>query len=350
MALNSHTGPSSNSRSNQLSKLTTTQDRHPELWQDSNQKRDGFAHLLNGLAEKMSTDEAVNICLLTESIAGHFAYGYTTLQKGEITLDLARGHGDLNQLLAPTTLERAEAFELIKTPTIYDGWAERSQHRVARRTLWELGPTAKKYLDMQTIRGYDQDTTSLRSDANEGIVHRYILRLTEHVYRGKGKEVDTYVRADAVADIRDDLAAKVYDMVAYNDNGSIYATCEIEMRPLDRAHVANDARLQAALPGDSDWVVCRKEDVNRLLDTFVKDGAITLPNGHPGWGNALDLSTNNAMERLKRVVDSSDGSIPTLESPIITTVNTADNIRQIAQEVRPEIFSELNLDLSGVEQ
>ncbi|OAQ53965.1 hypothetical protein HTG_00110 [Natrinema mahii] len=343
MSLNSPSRTLPSDRSNRLGKVTTTQDRQPHLWADSTKEFDGFARLLNALAERMTTDEAVNICLLVECIADHFAHGYTTIRDGATTIDLARGHADLNQLLSPSTLERAEAFDVIETPTVYDGWERLTRHQIARRTLWDLGPVAKEYLDMQAIRGYDEETSTLRSDANEGIVHRYILRLTEHVYRGKNKYVKTYVKADTVTDIREDLGSKVYDLVAYDD-GSIYATCEVEMRPLDRAHVADDARLQAAIPGDSDWVVYRKQDTNRLLATFVSDGAIELPDGHPGWGDALDLSTNNAMERLERIFDAPDGTVPALESPIVTTVNTADNVREMAQESRPEIFRELNLD------
>jgi hypothetical protein len=203
---------------------------------------------------------------------------------------------------------------------------------------------AKKHLDMQAMRGFDEETATLRSDANEGIAHRYILRLTEHAYAGDGKRVETYVKAEYVADVSEKLEAKVYDIVAYNENDSVYATCEIEMRPVDRAHVTDDARLQAALPGDSDWVVYRKQDVNRLLHTFVRDGAIRLPSRHPGWGNALDLSTTSAMERLERVFESSNGAVPTLASPIINSVNTADNIRAKAQSARPEIFRELDLE------
>lgn len=342
MSLNSPTRTPSSERPNRLSTVTTTQDRYPGLWKNSTENYDGFARLLNTIAEKMTTDEAVNICLFVECIADHYAQGYTTIEDGTTTIDLARGHAELNQLLSPTTLERAEAFGVIEIPTVYDGWTRLERHQIARRTLWEIGPTAKEYLDMQSVRGYDQETATLRSDANEGITHRYILRLTEHVYRGQNKRVKTYVKADTVANIRDDLGSKVYDLVAYDADGTIYATCEVEMRSLDRAHVADDARLQAALPGDSDWVVHRKQDVNRLLQTFVRDGAIDLPDDHPGW-DALDLSTTNAMERLERVFVAPNGTVPTLESPIVSTVNTADNIREMAQEARPEIFRELNL-------
>jgi len=342
--LNTPSKPPSSERPNRLSTVTTTQDRQPELWEDSQHDFDGFARLLNALAEKTTTDEAVNICLLAECIADHFARGYTTLEGETTTIDLARGHSDLNQLLSPTTLERAEALDVIESPTVYDGSTKVLRHKIARRTLWDLGPMAKKHLDMQAIRGFDEETATLRSDANEGVAHRYILRLTEHAYVGAGKRVETYVKADYVADVSQNLEEKVYDMVAYNENGSVYATCEIEMRPSDRAHVTDDARLQAALPGDSDWVVYRKQDVNRLLHTFVRDGAIDLPSGHPGWGDALDLSTTSAMERLKRVFEASDGTVPTLESPIITSANTADNIRAKAQAACPEIFCELELE------
>lgn len=344
MALNTPSRNPNQERPNQLSTDTTIDDRAPTLWANSNQKRDGFARLLNHIAEQTTTDEATNICLLAECIADHFAHGYTTIDGGKTTIDLARGHGDLNKLLSPTTLERAEALEVIESPTIYNGWVADTRQRIARRALWDLGSLAKKHLDMQAVRGFDQDTATLRSDANEGIAHRYILRLTEHSYRGKGKQVRSYVKADAVANVPDELESKVYDIVAYNPDGSIYATCEVEMQPLNRSHVANDARLQAVLPGDSDWVVYRKHDVNRLLDTFVNDGAIQLPPNHPGWGEALDLSTSNAMERLERVFNHSNGRVPTLESPIITSVNSADNIRAMAQNARPEVFRELTLE------
>lgn len=345
MSLNTPSKPPSSERPNHLSTVTTTQDRQSELWEDSQHDFDGFARLLNALAEKTTTDEAVNICLLAECIADHFARGYTTIEAETTTIDLARGHSDLNQLLSPTTLERAEALDVIESPTVYNGSTKVSRHKIARRTLWDLGPMAKKHLNMQAIRGFDEETATLRSDANEGIVHRYILRLTEHTYAGAGKRVETYVKVDHVANIsQDELEEKVYDIVAYNEDGSIYATCEIEMRPVDRAHVTDDARLQAAFPGDSDWVVYRKQDVNRLFHTFVRDGAIVLPSGNPGWGDALDLSTTTAMERLERVFEASDGTVPTLESPIITSVNTADNIRAKAQAVCPEIFRELELE------
>jgi len=321
----------------------TTNDRRPQLWVNSNRDLDGFARLLNELAERIPTQEAVNICLLVECIADHYARGFTTIKDKEIKIDLARGHGELNQLLSPSTLEKAEAFNLIDTPTVYIGWKQVERHQVARRTLWELGTATKDHLDLEEIRGIDEDTATLRSDLNEGIVHRYLVRLTEHVYTGMGKDVYTYVKADQIADLPEELTEKIYDIIAYNQDQSVYASCEIEMRPVDRAHVAEDARLQAAIPGDSDWVVHRKQDVNRLLDTFVKDSAIELPNGHPGWGDALDLSTTNAMERLERVFKSSHGTVAGLESPIITTANSADNIREKAQECRPAVFRELSL-------
>jgi len=80
----------------------------------------------------------------------------------------ARGHSDLNQLLSPTTLERAEALDVIESPTVYDGSTKVLRHKIARRTLWDLGPMAKKHLDMQAIPGFDEETATLRSDANEG--------------------------------------------------------------------------------------------------------------------------------------------------------------------------------------
>jgi len=343
MALNTSNQSSDSERPNRLSTVMTAQDRKPSLWEDSHKNQDGFARLLNSVAEKTTTDEAANICLLVEHIAAHFAYGHTTIEDGTTTIDLACGHRALNQLLAPTTLERAEALGIIASPTVYDGSTKVSRQKIARRTLWDLGHVAKTHLDMEAVRGFDEEAGSLRSDANEGIAHRHILRLVEHVYIGKGKDVRTYVKADAVANVPEELEAKVYDIVAYNQDGSIYATCEVEMRPVDRSHVADDSRLHAVLSGDSDWVVYRKQDVNRLLSTLVRDGAINLPADHPGW-ESLDLSTKYAMERLDRVFDNPNGSVSALMSPIVTSVNTADNIREQAQNGRPEIFQELDLD------
>ena len=341
MALNRPSRQTTTTRPDRLSRVTTTADRRPELWKDSKREFDGFAKLLNHLAEKTDTDRAVNICLFVECIADHFARGFTTIRDGETTLDLARGHKELNQLVSPTTLECAEALEVIRLPTVYAGSRKRTREQIARRRLWDLGSTAKEFIDMEAVRGYDEETATLRSDLNEGIAHRHILRLAKLTYAGRGKRVKTYVKADSIADVPDELSAKVYDLVAYNQ-GSVYATCEVEMQPTDRAHITDDARLHAMLPGDSDWIVYRKQDVNRLLHTFVRDGSITLPDGHPGWGNALDLSTTFAMERLQRVVESPEGSIPSLESSIVTSVNTADNLREMAQAASPKIFQELD--------
>ncbi|MFC7018544.1 MULTISPECIES: hypothetical protein [Haloarcula] len=341
--MNTPSKPSSPERPNELSTITTTEDRQPHLWRDSHQDFDGFARLLNALAEKTeTTDEAINICLLAECIADHFARGCTTVENTTTTIDLAQGHSEINQLLSPTTLERAEALDVIEPPTVYNGSDKIPRRKIARRTLWDLGPTAKEYLDMQAVRGFDEKSTSLRSDANEGIAHRYIVRLTEHAYTGAGKRVKTYIRAADVADVSPELDDKVYDIVAYGDDGTVAATCEVEMRPNNRSHITDDARLHAILPGDSDWVVYRKQDVNRLLSTFVRDGSIELPDGHPGW-DAPDLSTTNAMERLERVFDAPSGSVPSLQSPIITSVTTADNIRAMAQTRRPDVFQELTL-------
>jgi len=343
MVLNTPSEPSSSERPNQLARRTTTNDRRPQLWKDSHQDRDGFARLLNAVAEKSTNDEAANLCLFVECIADHFARGYTSIDDEATALDLACGHSRLNQLLAPTTIERAEALGLVKPPVVYDGSSKVTRRRIARRTLWDLGPTAKEYLDMQAVRGFDETSSSLRSDANEGIAHRYIVRLAEIAYAGAGKRVRTYVRAADVATVSPELDEKVYDIVAYGDGGTVDATCEVEMRPDNRSHITDDARLHAILPGDSDWVVYRKQDVNRLLDTLVRDGSIELPDGHPGW-EAPDLSTTNAMGRLERVFDAPSGSVPSLESPIITSVNTADNIREMAQARRSSIFQELTLE------
>jgi len=125
-----------------VSTVTTTQDRQPELWEDSQHDFDGFARLLNAL-EKTTTDEAVNICLLAECIADHFARGYTTLEGETTTIDLARGHSDLNQLLSPTTLERAEAL-MSSNPRQYTMVDQGSSSQNCSTNPMGLGPDGEE--------------------------------------------------------------------------------------------------------------------------------------------------------------------------------------------------------------
>lgn len=338
---NSSSGSPSNDRPTTILKYMTTVDRCPDLWVDGD--AGGLRTLLTELAEQMSHKEAYAITMFVECLADHLASGETTLAGGDIVIDLARGHHDLNQFLAPTTLEKAEANDLIEPARVYDGWGQTTPTHIARRTLWDLGSKATEYLDLQAIRGYDEATGDLRSDANEGMAHRFLVRLAEHVYHGQDEvnSVRTYVRAGALANVDNDLQDHRYDLVALTADGSVHATCEAELKPVDRSHVVQDATLHAHLPGDSDWAVWRKQEVNRLLDTLVTDGAIVLPDGHPGW-SCLDIGTGEAMARLQRVRDAPDGGIARHESEIVTSVNSADNLREVAQTSRPAAFQELD--------
>lgn len=341
MVLHTPPHPTQSNRSNTIRNHTTDADLRPDLWEHSH---DSLGNLLNELAETMPKQEATAIGILVESLADQMATGHTQFDGEETVLDLAQGHHELNQLLAPETLEKAAAHNLIEPASIYDGHQQHTPDQIARRTLWDLGDTAKEYLDMQAIRGLNQASNDLRSDPNEGMAHRFMVRLTKHSYLGQDEidSVRTYVRVGNVTDVDDDLSAERYDLVAYSADGSINATCEVETRPVDKAHVINDAKIQALLPGDSDWVCWRKQDLNRLFDTLVKTGGITLPSGHPGW-ECKDIWTGESMHRLKRVRNAPDGSVLTFESPIITSGNTADNIREMAQQARPAVFHSLDL-------
>lgn len=325
-----------NSRQNTILNHTTKVDLRPQYWE---QGHDSLGDLVDELVEHMPEDEAWSIGVLVESLAEQMATGKTHFDGEQTTIDLAQGHHGINQLLAPETLEKAEAHGLIQPASIYDGHQRHTPNQIARRTLWDFGDIARDYLDMEAVRGLNTNTNDLRSDPNEGMVHRFMVRMTEHYYIGQDDvdSVRTYVRAGNVANVDDELADRRYDLVAYEADGSIHATCEIETKPVDREHIVADAKLHAHLPGDSDWVTWRKQDLNRLLDTFVKTGAITLPAGHPGW-ECTDIWTGESMERLERVRNAADGRVPSLESAIVTSVNTVDNIRALAQDVRPEVF------------
>jgi len=139
-------------------------------------------------------------------------------------------------------------------------------------------------------------------------------------------------------------------MVAYNENGSVYATCEIEMRPVieptSQMTLACKRHSRATVTG---WYIENRTstDCSRIRSRRSNRFAI-WPSG---WGDALDLSTTSAMERLKRGVRGLRWDCSHARKPIITSANTADNIRAKAQAACPKFSANWNSNnVDGTQQ
>ena len=300
----------------------------------------------------MDDHQTASTVLFVETLAEQMAHNKTTID--DVTCDLIVGHHHLNQLVSRRLLEQMVDLNLIKQPVIMDHWTRQTKSHIARRALWDLDNTAKKYLDMAYLRGYakvkhnegphagEQDVRDLRGDPNESIVHQYFIRALEHYYRHvEGyATVRTYVRLGDLTDVDEEVANRLLDVVVHDKNGNIAATAEAELHPMKSNAVTRDAEAMALLPGDSDWLVYSKGQVNDLLHTM--DGhLIQRPEEVPGW-DKRDTARTDAIDRLRRVWNSDKGRIPTLESPIVTDVNTIDNLRGLINEAAPWVFNPID--------
>lgn len=307
----------------------------------------GFVQYCYG--HNMDDHQTASTVLFVETLAEQMAHNKTTIEN--VMYDLIVGHHHLNQLVSRKLLEQMVALNVIKQPVIMDHWTRQTKSHIARRALWDLGDTAKAYLDMAYLRGYakvkhnegphasEQDVRDLRGDPNESMVHQYFIRALEHYYRYvKGyATVRTYVRLGDVADVDERVANRLLDVIAYDENGDITATAEAELHPMKSSDVIRDAEALALLPGDSDWLVYGKGQINDLLHTM--DGPlIQRPEEVPGW-DKRDTARTDAIDRLKRVRNSEKGRILSLDSPIVTDANTIDNLRGLIKEAAPWVYN-----------
>lgn len=338
----SNQGSSKPEDANHLHHETKDEERCEAVWDDLA----GFVQY----CDEHNMDDAQTACavLFVEAIAEQMAHDKTTI--GDVTFDLIAGHHHLNQFVSRRLLEQMEALEVIKPPTIMDRWTRKTKQQIARRTLWDLGSTSKEFLDLTYIRGYERvkrnagphaqtsDSRDQHGDPNESIVHRYFVRAGELFYRHvRGYEdVRTYVRLGDLTDVDSNVANRRLDIVAYDANGNIIATAEAERHPVESTGVVRDAEAMALVPGDTDWIVYAKPQLNDLLDTLDQQ-LITRPDGIPGWSKRR-TGKPDAMDRLRRVWNHPDGSIPRLESEIVTEVFTIDNLRALLRENVPYIF------------
>ncbi|WP_435317645.1 hypothetical protein [Haloarchaeobius sp. TZWSO28] len=295
-------------------------------------------------------DDAQTACavLFVEAIAEQMVHDKTTI--GDVTFDLIVGHHHLNQLVSRRLLEQMRALDLIKPPTIMDRWTRKTKQQIARRTLWGLGTTSKEFLDLAYIRGYERvknnagphaqtnDPRDQHGDPNESIVHRYFVRAGELFYRHvrRYSDVRTYVRLGDLTDVDSSVANRRLDIVAYDANGNITATAEAERHPVESTGVVRDAEAMALVPGDTDWIVYAKPQMNDLLNTLDQQ-LITRPDEIPGWSKRR-TGKPDAMERLRRIWNHPNGSIPRLESEIVTEVYSIDNLRALLNEHVSYIF------------
>lgn len=333
-------------RTNEFYLTKRDEERCEAVWDDLK----GFVQFCD--EHGLSVEETACVVLFVESIAEQMAHDQTTI--GGIVYDLILGHHHLNQLVSPRLIEQMEALEIIKPPSVMDRWTRVTKRQVARRVLWDIGATTKEYLDMAYIRGYERvkanpgphaqqkDVRDQRGDPNESIVHRYLVRAGELFYRyvsGYSK-VRTYVRLGDLMDVDVELANRRLDIVAFDDNQNIVATAEAELHPVDSTGVMRDAQSMALLPGDSDWIVFAKPQLNDLLNTLDEE-LITRPAEIPGWSKR-QTGRPDSLDRLRRVWNHPDGNIPALESAVVTDVYSIDNVRGLLQEHAAHVFQALD--------
>lgn len=335
-------------RSNILHHEVEDKERCEAVWSDL----EGFVDFCD--RHNMTREQTGCTVIFVETIAEQLAHNKTTI--GGVEYDLILGHHHLNKRVSPRLLEQMEAIELIAPPTIMDGWTRKTKQQIARRALWDLGSTAKEYLDMSYIRGYapvkrntgphaqEQDIRDLRGDPNESVTHKYFIRAGQLFYshiRGY-PEIRTYVRLGDITDVAENLANRRLDIVAYDDHGIITATAEAELHPLESDSVMRDAEAMALVPGDSDWIVYAKPQINDLLDT-LDDQILTRPNEIPGWTKRR-TSRQDALDRLQRVRTHPQGSVPSLESDVVSDVYSIDNLRAALKSNVPFVFDPIDPD------
>lgn len=256
----------------------------------------------------------------------------------DVTYPLIVGHTPLLNAVSIETRELAEHLDLIKRPACY-GTDKRIAPRaqIARTSYWDLGPTAKHFLDMQEVRRLGPGYEYQSSDRNEGIAHAVGVELERTRLNAQpGVRAEAFIRLpNHVRD--DDYAGSIYDVVGFRQSdNTVVETVEVELQTDNGAHVATDAAKLANAPGQSIWSTPNKASHNQLLRTMSREGLLRPQDDDSGFSHGL--ATDTATENLRALIV--DGKYRSLGEDLpVTEVRTFNGTRRQVQETAPDALS-----------
>lgn len=239
------------------------------------------------------------------------------------TYQITHGTRWLTNKLSPVTVERLEAWGLIKRPTIDEGNGTVERDQLMRRSVWDLGDRAHEYLSNDYLYGESI------GDRNERMAHSMGAASIHTAYNHHNDHPE--LKAHPYAKIDDD--GPIYDVVIVDmDYNEIAAVVEVETRISDKDALARDAQKLADAPGESWWLFPTRKAANRALSNMQRKGIIGERRGKARWPDtlAMKLLRQRLNEELKKENYYSGG-----QSPPVTQVATYDEMRKMLDEHAP---------------
>lgn len=283
------------------------------------------------------------LTLLIEKVAESQKYGEYKLNG--TTYPLIIGHTPLMNAVSVKTREVAGDLQLIERAQFYGNDKQVApRNQIGRTSFWALGPAAKHYVDMQSIRGFDDDSPHPRGDRNEGMAHRVLAEFEKtRINAQPGLVAESYVRLPK--HVPDEYSNNVYDVVAFDpSDNSVVETVEVEIQTNDAKHIAEDAAKLANAPGKSTWCVPNKASQNQFLRSMAREGVLTPGEDDPGFPHAL--ATNLANDRVESLLV--EGKYRRLGQELpITEIRTANGTRSEIQKAVPDVLSVQAIEMRG---
>lgn len=240
------------------------------------------------------------------------------------TYQITHGTRWITDKLSPITLERLEAWNLIKRPTIDEGNGTVERNQLMRRAMWDLGECAHdEYITDDYLHGEGT------GDRNERIAHSMGCASVHTIYNHHNDHPKLKVHPYAKLD----EDGPVYDLVIVDtDLDEINAVVEVETRVGDAKALARDAKKLSETPGESWWLFPTRKAMNRALSNMQRKGIIGERGGGSRWPDTL--ATKLARQRLNEEL-SKGHYYSTGQSPPVTQVATYDNMRQMLDKHAP---------------
>lgn len=239
------------------------------------------------------------------------------------TYQITHGTRWLTDKLSPVTVERLEAWGLIKRPTIDEGNGTVERTQLMRRAMWDLGDRAHEYIADGYLWGENI------GDRNERIAHSMGCASIHRIYNN----FNEHDEIQAAAYKKLDENGPVYDIII-NDthHDEVYAVVEVETRVGDARALARDAQKLAAAPGESWWLFPTRKAANRALSNMQRKGIVGEYRGKTRWPDTLALETTRQRlnEELSKKSYYSEG-----QTPPVTRVATYDDMRRMLEEHAP---------------